>query len=466
MKKLFFFLIGLYFLVGCSIHSPYVRPELSFLKEHYQNASDEKSCQQNGDSWWLRIDDLILHDLIAAGLEGNLDLQSARVRIQKACAELGIAEANLLPRIDLLGSSTANGQSREGIQGNNPALLRSHNMHRIKSTLSWELDLFGRIRQGQALFQAQLHAATLDFYATQVSLASQIAEEYFLYRTLEKRAAIACARKETQERLYYLNQSRFEAGIAPQIEATEARALLAETEAVLPNLLFQITESVYRLDILTGQSPGTWQEKIPSSIAMPPVPSLPEVGIPLDLLRRRPDVLAAEERLIAAHIQIGITRTEYLPKLQLTGTCGVEALKSENLLTSNARFFSIGPSLSWRLLEFWRIDREIQGAQSGVKEALIHYKRIVLNACAEVETALLRYQKCIETLRRERDHLQAETDHLNLLREQYRLGLLPFLNVAYAERRLQSTENQLVLAEQAALGSYILLNKSLGGQLW
>ncbi len=195
-------------------------------------------------------------------------------------------------------------------------------------------------------------------------------------------------RTKTQKRSYDLNVTRFKAGIAPEVDASQAQALLATTKAVLPSLEFQLAESAYRLAILTGQVPGTIEELFDVQ-DIPEVPEMPASGLPSDLLQNRPDIMAAEMALKSANTRVGIAEAEYFPKFSLIGTVGFETLKDNSLFNADARFLSLGPSFQWRVLEFWRIDDEISEAKGQRREALANYKKSVLNALGDVETSLV-----------------------------------------------------------------------------
>lgn len=469
MRRLLIIISSITGLAGCSAGQDYMPPELSFLTSNYQNQANQEidrttSIEDTTKAWWLSIDDPILHSLIEKGLSDNLDLEAAMARIEQARAKLGLAESDFLPRMDAAGNFTTNELSREGIQGANPFIVRSYEMYQTQANASWELDIFGRISLGRDYAQADLNTSRMKYHAASISLASKIGQEYALYRAIQQQLTINQQRGDTQRRALELNHSRFTAGISPETDVTQAQALLSETEAALPELEFQLAQSGYRLDILTAQPPGSTMILVAQS-AIPEAPAAPYAGVPSDLLRKRPDILAAEAELHMANAAVGLNEAEYLPKFSLIGRVGLEALKNNDLFVSDARFLTAGPSVTWRLLEFWRIDDEIAQAKGRYKEVLAQYKHTVLQALAEVETALTRYEKKRETLKRQEDNVTAQQRNLDLLQEQYKQGIITFLNVSDAERAMQNALDSQALAKRDALNAYILLTESLGGYI-
>ncbi|MFC3908941.1 efflux transporter outer membrane subunit [Legionella dresdenensis] len=452
------------FLGGCMVGPNYLRPKFNFVHNRYVNSHARTVSVPKPDKpWWFAIHDQTLDQLIKLSLANNPDLEVAAARIEQARARLQYANARFLPEGSTTATALTNQTSLQGLQGLNPFVLRTYGQNQIELDSSWEIDLFGRLRRQRQSAFANLDKAVLDRLANEVSLAAEVAHEYALYRTLQQRIIINQKTAASQQRSWYLNKVRYEAGIAAETDATQAKALLTETNALLPDLQFQLSQSAIRLDILAGQAPGTLEAQLKKAAGVPMVPAIPNPGVPSELLRLRPDILSAEQQLISATADIGANEAEYYPKFTLMGDIGVQALAQRSLLVRDAVYFYAGPSLSWRVLDYWRIDAQVKEARGAQHEALANYKSVILNALGEVETNLVRYQQRYRAVQRYRVNQDTQQRNLDLVREQYRRGLLPFINVVAAERQLYSAQEELVIAKQNFLDSYISLSEALGG---
>lgn len=461
MKKLALWLCFM-LLQSCTVGPEYQKPGMPFMLEKYATLGPvNKSVKR---FWWEEFKDPVLNEIISIALQQNIDLEIAKARILAACARHGYAKADFLPSPTLQASFAHVNFSEESFaQYFLPLLPETINQNQLNMNLSWEIDLFGGLRRKNQMNYANLNAQILDKTAKEVSLAAEIAKAYVNYRAIEKKIAINKETTGLLSRLVRLNQYRFDAGIDPGTNVSQARALLTQTQANLPGLELMLKESEYKLETLTALPPGALAPLLRKSHALPKLPKLPNPGVPSDLLRLRPDVLSAEHSLVAANANVGANQAELFPKFNLLATGGFMALTHNPLLTTNSLFLAALPMFSWRILDFWRIDALIKEAQGKKQEKLWMYRNTVLQAIHEVQFNLIKYEKHKETVHYYLENLKAQRTNQKLVYERFDKGLFSFINVIEAKRQLYVAEETLINAQENSILAYIDLSKSLGG---
>jgi NodT family efflux transporter outer membrane factor (OMF) lipoprotein len=328
---------------------------------------------------------------------------------------------------------------------------------------SWELDVFGGIRRGVQAVGADVAAAEENRRDVLVILLGDVGRVYAQLRGFQRRVEIANKNIKTQQDTLDLTTARAKAGLATQLDVSRAAAQLETTKAAVPTLLSGIDVSIHRLSVLLGEEPGALRNELENVSPIPTAGPDIEVGLPSDLLKRRPDIRRSEAQLAAATARIGEAKADLFPRFVLTGTAGRQATQLHDLTLGAGNFFSVGPGISLPLFTGGRIRSNIAVQTSRQREALISYESSVLNALEEVQDALVNYSQ--EQERRDRLNQAAQQSQLavDLAAEQYRAGLVDFLSVLDAQRELYADEDQAVQSQTSVTTDVIALYRALGG---
>jgi NodT family efflux transporter outer membrane factor (OMF) lipoprotein len=423
------------------------------------------SQQPPTPEWWTSFQDAELTQLIQRAVASNLDLQLAAARVEEARAVRGIEKSALYPS---LGASTSVTRQRERVpvvtNAGSPAFQAfEFSNFQIGFDSAWELDVFGRIRN-------EVNAATNDVRATEedrrdvlVILLGDVATTYADLRGFQLRLQIAEKNIQTQTDTVALTQARAKAGLAPDLDVERAIAQQETTSAVVPSLEAAIASSIYRLSVLLGAEPVALRTELEATAPVPPVPPEVPVGLPSDLLKRRPDVRRAEAEIAAAAARVKGAKAEYFPRFTLLGAAGRQATQLHDLSLSLGNFFFVGPAVTLPIFTGGRIRSNIALQKARLTQAQLRYRSTVLVALQETEDALVNYS--FEQERR--DHLQDAVARsqtaVQLSQERYRSGLADFLTVLDAERQLYNSEDLLAQSQIAVTTNLIALYKALGG---
>jgi NodT family efflux transporter outer membrane factor (OMF) lipoprotein len=399
----------------------------------------------------------VLTGLIEQAREGNLDLRQAVSRIRQARANLGISRAGFFPAIDSSGSRSYSRSSEDTGGG------RKSDSYSVGFDASWELDIFGGVRRSVEAAGAELGASEEDLRDVLVILLSEVALNYIDFRTLEARLAVAQANLNLQEETYRLVSARFEGGLTSGLDVDQARANLENTRAQIPSLQTSLQQTKNRLAVLLGLNPGAVDDELAQGEPIPATPLDIAVGVPAELLRRRPDIRRAERLLAAQTARIGVATAELYPKFQLPGSIGLEALSLENLFLSGSHTYRYGATFNWPIFSGGRIRNNIKVQDELAEQALLEYESTVLTALEEVENALVAYAKEQARLNSLDEAAQAARRAADLAETQYASGLVDFQVVLDAQRTLLSFEEQLSVSRGEVVSNLIRLYKALGG---
>lgn len=435
------------------------------------------------ESWWESFHDPTLSSLVAAVEQGNPDLEEAVARIAETRGQRDVAYTGFWPTLSANASDTrlrlsenspfasiAGGRIGAGGQPNAaqgaaiPTGPRpGFTIYQGSFDAAWELDLFGRTRRGVEAAEADILGAERMLDNARLSLRAEAARTYLELRGLQARQAIARQSLRLQRDNAALTRSRAGSGFATEVDVANANALVASTEATLPLLDSQVTQAANRLARLLGQEPGALAERLAASAPQPPAPPAVAVGLPIETIRRRTDVAAAEAALAAQTARIGVATAQLYPTLRINGSIGLQSGNTVNLFDTASRFFSIGPALIIPLFEGGRLRAQIRLEEARQRTAAITWRRTVLDALHEVENALAAYygdQGRRDALRRQAG---AARQAASLARTRFSAGLGTFLEVLDAERTRLSAE--LAVAESAAAVStdLVAVYKALGG---
>jgi len=418
-------------------------------------------------AWWKNFQDSELDSLIARAAQSNLDLKIAQARVREARAEYGIAVGNLWPTVDASGSYARQRQSK-----NQPVLSSlpmppgvpfENNVYQAGFDASWEVDVFGGKRRGVESAKAQVAAAQFGERDVLVTLLGEVARNYVEARGYQRRLEIAHENIQAQARVLAITQNRFTNGLATDLDVQQAATLLATTRANVPTLETALEASIHRLGVLLGQPPEALQTELSTAAPIPAAPPTVPVGLPSELLLRRPDVRLAERQLAAATANIGVAKADLFPKFFLTGVAGDQSVSASDWFDGGSRFWSVGPTVQWNIFDAGRIRANIKVQNARQEQALAGYEQTALSAFEDVENALTAYAK--EQVRRRslEDAVKSSQESLRLANQLYANGLSDFINVLDAERSLYQAQDQLVQSDRTVSTDLIALYKSLGG---
>ncbi len=474
-RRFGFALLGLGLLSGCMVGPDFERPEAPYL-DSWSKGAGLTIDRQTGFTtrsaaaadWWTVFNDPVLNTLIAEAYRQNLTLQSAGVRVYKARAQLGIARGELFPQSQQIGG----GVKRERLSTNEPVLrdIRRFvdvdpHITRIKTGFDagWELDFWGKIRRSVESANANLAANIASYDDVLVTLTGDVASTYVAIRELEQLVAISRRNAGLQRESLRIAELRLKNGAATELDVNEAKVLYNNTLASIPKYQAQLAEAYNAMSLLLSEPPGAVQKRLKGRSRLPSVPASVAIGVPADLLRRRPDIRAAEYEAAAQSAQIGVAQADLYPAFSISGAIGVEAADFADLFTKNSLTGFINPAFSWNFLNYGRIRNNVRVQDATFQELLLNYKNTVLSAYAEVENALVAFLKSKQEaayLARSRRAARAAVAEVQ---EQYKQGTAEYDRVVDAQRNLLLAEERYLAAHADAVTNLIAVYKGLGG---
>jgi NodT family efflux transporter outer membrane factor (OMF) lipoprotein len=419
-------------------------------------------------NWWRVFNDPVLDNLIETAYRENLSLRIAGVRVFEARAQLGIAVGQWYPQTQQAFGSVEqvrlSGRSTEAVRSSQLEFAQSQ----IGLSASWELDFWGKFRRAIESADASLLAAIADYDSTLVTLTADVATAYILIRTLEKLLNIARQNVNTQQESLTIAEARFHGGTTTQRDVDQAKTLLANTQAVIPTLEAQLRQAKNSLAILLGMPPGRLDDLLGTVSEIPVPPPQVAVGIPADLLRRRPDIRSAELQAAAQCARIGIAKADLLPAFSLTGTFGFSAsdIGSSSLADMfqwSSRNASGSPAFQWNILNYGQITNQVRFADARFQELLIAYQNTVLTAQQEVEDALAAFLRAQERASFLAESTVAAQSSLNLAVVQYREGSTDFTTVLTAQQALLNEQDNLASTMGDIARNLVAAYRALGG---
>ncbi len=473
-------------MAGCAVGPDYVAPKAD-LPTHFQGsaalAQRDASHGLTGtppensvalDRWWTNFHDPVLSEIVEQALAQNLDLQAAMARVEQARAQARAAGAQRLPSLTLDGSVTREHQSLESPLGvvarNLPGYNRNMTIYDIGAGASWELDLFGGLQRSAQAAGALAQAAQAQRDGVRVSIVAEAADAYFRVRAAQRRLAIAQDQIDTDARLMEIVRLRLKDGLATARELAQSEALLAQARTTLPPLRIERETQLNRLDVLMGAAPGTYARRM--SVATQDddlkaraltIPAIGDASAPTDLLRRRPDVIAAERKLAASNERIGASLAEYYPKLSLSGVLGFDTLAGARV-PSVATFQPLAAlGLRWRLFDFGRIDAEVAQARGANAQALAEYRLSMLHATEDVENAIVTLVELEQQRKDLASAVDAQTRARDSAQEAYTGGTVSLYEVLDADRQLLTVRDADARAQADNARAAVATFRALGG---
>jgi len=456
------FLCGLILVFGPNVRGQTEESTKTWAATSIRGVSTERPAAE----WWNSFHDEELTRLIHRAVANNLDLRLAAVRVDEARAARGVAKSAFYPSV---GVTTSAERLRERVAAFNlgvnaptfhPVEL---NNFQVGFDSAWEIDVFGRIRNEVKAASANVRSVEEDRRDVLVVLLGEVARSYADLRGFQLRLDIAEKNIRTQEDTVHLTQTRAAAGLATQLDVSRAVAELETTNAVVPSLRSAIAASIHRISVLLGQEPAALENELETSTPVPVVPPEVPVGLPSDLLKRRPDVRRADDEIAGAAAKLKAAMADYFPRFTLLGSAGRQATQLHDLSLSLGNFFAVGPAISLPIFTGGRIRSNVAVQNARWRQTQILYQSTVLNSLEETENALVNYSQEQER----RDRLQAAVSQnqkaLELSQELYTSGLGDFLAVLDAERQLYGNEDLLAQSQTAVTTNLIALYKALGG---
>lgn len=505
-------------LSGCAV-GPRYRPPTPELPDRWHQAATEGLAAGNAsvETWWQVFEDETLSSLIKRAAEENLDLRMAVLRIREARALRGVAAGELLPSLGGSGSyqrsktsansamagpapgpgkgaqfadsvargiaGSALGQGLSPAAPNMPGVTNSiasgliglipgrtglpetdeMDLHAVGFDASWEIYVFGGIQRTIEAADAYLAATVEDYRSVLVSLFAEVATTYIDIRTLQNQIEATARNIELQKEALTLTQARFDLGLAPELNVRQAEVNLATTESQLPLLEAGLAIAIYRMGVLVGLEPSALYDELSVKGPIPQAPLETLIGVPADILRRRPDIRAAERRLAVETAKIGAATADLYPRFTLSGTFGFEATDFNHLLDARSISYGFGPAVRWNIFDGLRNLNRIAAQEAATHQAYVLYEHTLLLALQEVESSMVAYKR--EQTRR--DALLRATEagqrSVQLAETLYRDGLTDFQNVLDAQRSLVNLENSLAQSRGQVVVKLVALYKALGG---
>lgn len=442
------------------------------VSDAWIDSADPRVRMAHGDNpyWWTIFGDPTLNCLIAEASDQNLTLKMAGARILEARAQVGVANGELFPQQQqAAGQYTRNAMSANTYPFNT---LKSfgialptyyYDNWSLGFQAAWELDFWGRFRRAIESADANLDAQVESYDNVLVMLQAEVATNYIQMRSAEERIVLAQKNVDLQKETLRIITLREQQGLVTELDVQQATAILGATEALIPTLRYAQRRAQNRLCILTGKPPFRLAEMIPSPGSIPQPPQEVVIGIPAELLRRRPDVRQAEREAAAQSARIGIAESEFYPHISITGTIGVQAEYLSNLFQPNSLAASIGPGFSWNILNYGRIKNNVNAEEARFQQSIINYRNVVLSANEEVENGIIGYLTEQDRSRALDMSARADARSVDIALQQYERGLISYQPLLDSQRALVAQQDTLTESRGLVAADLVAIYRAMGG---
>jgi len=471
-----FSLAALALVAGCAVGPDYKRPEATTIPAAYTGATNlvdaeatngwkiaEPQAQIPKGNWWETFGEAELNELENQASAANQQLKVAVARLAEARAQMDVTRAGLFPNIALSGSYTRQrGSANAPLSATGTASGRSatFNDFFVPLSLGYEVDLWGRVRRSVESARAQFQASADDLESVKLMIQAEVAVDYFTLRALDAQKAVLTSSVDVFAKSLQLTRNLRAGGAVSDLDVAQAQTVLKTTQAQLPAVVLERTKFEHAIAVLAGQPASNFHiSEHPLSSDPPLIPS----ELPSALLERRPDIAAAERRMASANASIGAAKAAFFPSVQLNGLAGFESVSGGTLFNGSSRLWAVGPSISLPIFEGGKLRAGLQLAKATYDEMVATYRQTVLSAFSEVEDSLAAQTLLANQYAAESDALGAARKQLEIVNNQYRDGLITYLEVATAE----STELNVEFAATQLRGEQLVaavgLVKALGG---
>jgi len=458
---------------GCSVGPNYRVPNTQTPAAYdgaEQTAATQSSqvdqTQRPWINWWTKFNDAELNTLIGRAVSANHELKIATARVQEARAMERVAQSSRYPTIYITAGYAGTHGSAAGFGSPYGIPGIDSDLYQIGFDATYEVDLFGGVRRSIEAAGDFAEASQDERRGVQVTLLGEVARDYIALRALQRRLDVANANLRDQRKTLEIVQRRFNNGLTTNFDVIRATAQVSATESAIPTLESAVQQTIHQISILLGQPPNALSKELADSAPIPPVPPSVPVGMPSELLRRRPDIMRAERVLAAVTAEQGVAVSDLFPHLSLGGSAGVQSRQADNLFSQHnpsSGFYLAGPQASWTIFDGGRRLANVDRTKAVVAQAAAAYEQTVLNALRDVENELVAYSQ--DQARREiLIRLVSEDEQaVSIAQAKYDNGLVTLLDVLEVQRNLYTAQDQLAQSDQSVSTDLIALYKALGG---
>ena len=411
------------------------------------------------DQWWKSFGDTTLDSLISIAVNRNYSVLTAIDRMNMAKAGLRMERSGFFPTVGINA-----GWTRQQTSGNTSELPQStQHYYDVSANMSWELDIFGSIRQRVKAQKETFAASKEEYTAVMVSLSAQVASSYIQLRELQQELKVVERNCASQAAVLKITEVRYNTGLVSKLDVAQAKSVYFSTKASIPQLESGINQYITSLAVLLGTYPQEIRPVLERVGELPDYMEPISIGIPADLLMRRPDIRSAEHQINAQAASLGASKSDWLPQVFIKGSVGYASKDFKDLTKHKSFTYEIAPALSWTIFSGGKLVNATKSARAQLDEAIDQFNQTVLTAVQETDNAMTAYRSSIKQIVALREVRNQGQETLTLSLDLYKQGLTPFQNVLDAQRSLLSYENQLVQARGNSLLQLIALYQALGG---
>ncbi|HXI83150.1 MAG TPA: efflux transporter outer membrane subunit [Verrucomicrobiae bacterium] len=457
-------IVALVILTGCAVGPNYNPPQTSVAASFANAPTNTAAADETAlATWWNGFGDATLSDLVAQAIAHNHNLRIATANLKEARALRRLAIFDLAPTVQANAGYTDSLLSKAAAVPGTPRNLRQNELYDASFDATWELDLFGRVRRSVQAATADVGSVEATRQDVLVSLTAEIARNYFELRGEQNQLAVARKNADVQTKTLEITQSLLEGGRGTDFDVSRSRALVNLTLSTIPPLEAAIQKAIYRLTVLTGRQPHALPTELSTPGSLPAAMPALALGDPEALLRRRPDIRAAERSLAGATARIGIATADLFPRVTFVGSVGLQASTFAGLGKGGADTWTFGPQLTWAALDLGRVHARIKAADARAEASLASYELTVITALEETEDALVDFER--EQIRQRflEASAQASQQASDLAHQRYEAGASDFLSVLDAERSLLEAQDRLAASQTQTATSLVAVYKALGG---
>jgi len=464
-------------LTGCAVGPDYIRPEAPEPQKWLEEQDPLiKSEPADFGRWWTVFNDPVLDTLVEMASQQNLSLRIAGIRILEARAQLGIATGNLYPQSQAVGGSISYTDISKNSANSQPSVDFNYSNADLAFDAAWELDFWGKFRRAVQSDIGKLEASIASYDDILVTLTAEVARTYLFIRTQEARLAIARDNVKIQKQSLEIAQTRYKEGDVTELDVQQAKALLRNTQAAIPRIQADLRQNKNGLAILLGILPGELKDILETPEPIPTVPAEVKVGVPSELLRRRPDIRLAERQVAAQSALIGVAKADLYPHFSLFGSIGLQASDAGltaagfpggssfgNFWDSDSIEFFGGAGFTWNIFNYGRITNRVRVQDARFQQLVFNYQNKVLKAAQEVEDAIVAFLRSQEEVKFLSESVQAAMRSVDLSMIQYREGLVDYQRVLDTQRFQTQEQDFLTVTKGSVVLNFIAMYKALGG---